>query len=467
MTVSGVLILVGFFLFAGLMITRILPALLALPLMAAWVAAVVQLPLVVYLNNILLAGAMKLSSAMAVVIFGAMFARVIMKTGISDTIIKKAAELAGDQPVPIAIILTAATAFVFLGMSGLGAVIMVGSITIPIMMSAGISPLVSCVLLLFGLQTGLLANAANYGTYIGIFGGEITASYFFPAVLISAVFTLIFIVLNVRPEGSAGKFPAVQACRQLVSAVAALPGLFFKVIFSAGAKQKNDVPSSGLLRKKGRIPAASLLAPIIPLVTVYLFKYLVGFGSAENGMVDPVAASVLGFVLASCYAILFTRPKQIANILAGSIVDGIKDIAGVLFLFMGIGMLVSVVMNPAVTAVLNPLLAVIVPHGHIAVLLFFALLAPTALYRGPLNMFGMGAGIAALLASLAILPPEVVAGGFLGVQYIQAASDPTNSHNTWIGGFANVDTALILKKTLPYTWGMCLILLLYVVFVRW
>ena len=82
-------------------------------------------------------------------------------------------------------------------------------------------------------------------------------------------------------------------------------------------------------------------------------------------------------------------------------------------------------------------------------------------------MFGMGAGIAALLASLAILPPEVVAGGFLGVQYIQAASDPTNSHNTWIGGFANVDTALILKKTLPYTWGMCLILLLYVVFVRW
>ena len=467
MTIAGILILAGFFLFAGLMIARILPTLLALPLMAAWVAAVVQLPLVVYLNNILLAGSMKLSSAMAVVIFGAMFARVIMKTGISDTIIKKAAELAGDQPIPIAIVLTAATAFVFLGMSGLGAVIMVGSITIPIMMSAGISPLVSCVLLLFGLQTGLLANATNYGTYIGIFGGTVTASYFFPAVLISTLFTLLFIALNVKPEGNRVVSSIWYMSVVLLRAFAALPKFLGNALRQGVKPRKKEMPVSALLRKKKRIPAVALLAPMIPLVTVYVFKYTVGFGKADNGMVDPVAASVLGFVLASCYAVLLTKPGQIVNVLAGAIVDGIKDIAGVVFLFMGIGMLVAVVMNPAVTAVLNPLLESIVPTGHIGVLLFFAFLAPTALYRGPLNMFGMGAGIAALLAALAILPPEVVAGAFLGVQYIQAASDPTNSHNTWIGGFANVDTAAILRKTLPYTWGMCLMMLLYVVLLRW
>ena len=104
---------------------------------------------------------------------------------------------------------------------------------------------------------------------------------------------------------------------------------------------------------------------------------------------------------------------------------------------------------------------------RMAWLLFFAVLAPTALYRGPLNMFGMGAGIAALIVSLNLLPPMVVAGIFLGVQYIQAASDPTNSHNTWIGGFAKVDTAAILKKSLPYTWVMCILMLLYVVMTRW
>ena len=464
MTGAGILILAGFFLFAGLMIARLLPTLLALPLMAAWVAVVSQLPFPVYLNQILLQGAMKLSGAMAVVIFGAMFARVIMKTGISDTIIKKAAELAGDQPVPIALVLTAATAFVFLGMSGLGAVIMVGSITLPIMTSAGIAPLKACCLLLLGLQTGLLANAANYGTYIGIFGGEVTASYYFPAAAISALVTLLFILVNVKAEKGQ---PQCSLPGLLGGFFRGLAALFAGLFQSLGKKQNVSAPSSTLLHKKPRVPAAALLAPMIPLAVVYLFKALLGFGKAENGMVDPVAASVFGFILASCYAILLTRPRQLVNVLAGSIVDGIKDVAGVLFLFMGIGMLVAVVMDPAVSQVLNPLLASILPSSPLGFMLFFALLAPTALYRGPLNMFGMGAGIATLVVSLQILPPAVAAGAFLGVQYVQGASDPTNSHNTWIGGFTGVDTAAILKKTLPYTWGMCLLMLCYVTFVRW
>jgi len=196
--VSGILIIGGFFVFAALMIMKVLPTILALPLMAAWIAFVVQMPLVVYLNNILLAGAMKLGTAMAVVIFGAMFARVIMKTGISGTIIKKAAELAGDKPRSIAIILSFATMFVFMGMSGLGAAIMVGSIVLPIMMSAGISPLLSSVIFLLAIQTGLLVNAANYGTFIGIFGGEVTMSYYVPAFAISLLVSLICILLILR-----------------------------------------------------------------------------------------------------------------------------------------------------------------------------------------------------------------------------------------------------------------------------
>lgn len=467
MTLSGILIVSGFFVFAGLMIARVLPTILALPLMAAWIALVVQLPFVVYLNNVLLQGSMKLGSAMAVVIFGAMFARVIMKTGVSHTIIKKAAELAGDKPMSLAFVMTAATAFVFLGMSGLGAVIMVGSITIPIMISADISPLVACVLLLFGLQTGLMANAANYGTYIGIFGGEVTASYYGPAFCISAVVTVLFILRNVKQPGGSEQGPSsITIFISLMKAICLLPRDILLAMVHL-LSQKRSSRFNGLVTKRERVPAAALFAPAIPLLTVFVFKWLVGFGKAEQGLVDPVAASVLGFLLASVYAILLTRPAQVINIVSGALVEGIKDIAGVLFLFMGIGMLVAVVMNPAVAAVLNPLLAVIIPSSPWAVLLFFAVLAPTALYRGPLNMFGMGVGIAVLIVSMDILPPAVVAGLFLGVQYIQAASDPTNSHNTWIGGFAKVDTTAILKKSLPYTWGMCLLMLLYVGLTQW
>jgi H+/gluconate symporter-like permease len=466
MSYAGALMLLGFFVFAVLMAARLLPTILALPLMAAWIALVAQLPLVVYLNDVLLAGSMKLGSAMAVVIFGAMFARVVMKTGISGTIIKKAAELAGDRPRSIALAMTAATTFVFLGMSGLGAVIMVGSIAIPILMSAGISPLVSCVLILLGLQTGLLANAANYGTYIGIFGGEVTASYYLPAFCISAVVTVIFIYRNVRPAAHDGGGTSFFSL--LWGLVLAVPVLLREMAASLRPQsdRKDGVRQSVLLRRRSSVPAAALLAPAIPLLTVFVFKYTLGFGKSSAGMVDPVAAAVAGFLLASLYAVVLTGPSQLIRVFSGSIIEGLRDIAGVLFLFMGIGMLVAVVMNRAVSAILLPLLTTIIPENPWALLAFFGLAAPAALYRGPLNMFGMGAGIAVLLVSLELVPPVVLAGAFLGVQYIQAASDPTNSHNTWIGGFANVDTALILKKTLPYTWAMCILMLCYVAVVR-
>ena len=156
MTVSGMLLLGGFVLFAVLMVVRLLPALLALPLMAAWIAWVAGLPFLTWANEVLLGGAMRLSSAIALVVFGSMFARVIQKTGISSAIIKKAAELAGDRPIAIGFLMLAATAFVFMGMSGLGAVLMVGSIALPIMTSSGISPLDAAVILLLGINLGLI-----------------------------------------------------------------------------------------------------------------------------------------------------------------------------------------------------------------------------------------------------------------------------------------------------------------------
>ena len=102
MTVSGILLLTGFVILAVLMITRILPTLLALPLLAAWIALVSGIPFTDWLNEILLKGSMRLSSPITLVIFGSMFANIIQKTGISDTIIKKAAELSDDQPFSIA-----------------------------------------------------------------------------------------------------------------------------------------------------------------------------------------------------------------------------------------------------------------------------------------------------------------------------------------------------------------------------
>lgn len=436
MTVHGILILLIFFIFAGLMIAKKLPTILALPLMAWAMCAAAGMPFTDFINVVVSGGSVKMASSIAVVVFGAIFARVIMKTGISSAIIKNAAELAGDRPRPIAAALTAAVAFIFLGMNGLGAVIMIGSIAIPIMTSAGIKPVTAASLLLLGMQTGLAANAANYGAFIGIFGGEVVSSFFIPAFVISAVVTALFIVVNVKTER----------------------------VRSAWAE-----PDAGAIngRNDKKVPAAALIAPMIPIVTVFIFKAVWGFGAADKGMLDAVGSSIFGFILASLYAIVMTHPGRTVNLFSGAIVEGIQDIAGVIFLFIGIGMLVSSVTSQAVAILLNPVINGLVPSGKIGVLIFFAALSPLALYRGPLNMFGMGAGVAALLMSLKILPAAALAGAFVAVQYVQAVSDPTNSQNVWTAEYSGEETTSILKATLPYTWLMCVAMLLLTIFTKW
>ena len=142
--------------------------------------------------------------------------------------------------------------------------------------------------------------------------------------------------------------------------------------------------------------------------------------------------------------------------------EGIQDVAGVLFLFIGIGMLIAASIHPASIAILQPLIGSILPSGQNGLLLFFAVFAPAALYRGPLNMYGMGAGIAAILTGLSFVPPLALCGMFIAVGYLQGLADPTNSHNTWISGYTGVDTGIILKRILPYAWVMCLLMLAYV-----
>lgn len=460
MTVSGILLLVGFVLFAALMVVRVLPTLLALPLMSAWIAFIAGVPFFDWLNEILLKGSFRLSMPIALVIFGSMFAKVIQKTGISDAIIKKAAELSGDKPIAIGVLMTAATAFIFLGMSGLGAIIMIGSIAIPIMTSAGIEPIDAVILILLGMATGFALNFAGAAAGIGIFGAEAVLRYFVPAAIISSIVTIAYIVINIpRGENSGGSM--LTLLKEFFVGVFTVPVSFIQTVGKLLTKK-----TSTLIKKKQSLPSAALIAPILPLVVIAVINFTVGLGAAKDGHVDPVAAATLGFLIASFYAALIVRPSQAINLFTGALVDGIKDVAGVLFLFMGIGMLVTATTQPTATEILNPLIKAVMPSSFYGVLIFFTLLAPAALYRGPFNMYGMGSGIATILTSLHFLPTTALYGIFNGVGYLQTVADPTNSQNTWLGGYAGVDVNAIMKKILPYAWAYCVLMMIVVAFLQ-
>ena len=461
MTLAGVTLLVGFAVFAVLMIIRVLPTILALPIMAAWISFIVGIPFFQWIYEILLKGSFRLSIPMALVIFGALFAEIIQKTGISNAVVKKSAELSDDQPIAIALLMTAATAFVFMGMTGLGAIIMIGSIAIPIMTSAGIEPIDAAILILLGMLTGSSLNFASMASSIGIFGSDAVLKYFLPNAVISLLLTVVYIYFNI-PRRQGTDSSVLIFLKDLLLGLLTIPLDLLRQ--STGIFKQR--PPSTLTKKKHTLPNAALIAPLMPLLVIAIIQLTVGLGDMKAGKIDPIAAAVLGFLLAAVYAALVTRPTQIINLFTGALLDGIRNTAGVLFLFMGIGMLVTAATHPAAVALLNPLIRAVMPSSFTGVLIFFTLLAPTALYRGPFNMYGMGSGIATILISLNILPASALYGMFAGVGYLQAIADPTNSQNSWLAGYAKVDVNAIMKKILPYAWAACVLMMLTVAYLR-
>ncbi|MCR5833668.1 MAG: transporter [Selenomonadaceae bacterium] len=456
---SVTFLFLGFVFFSLLMVARLMPTLLALPLMATWIAIVSEISFTDWLNEILLKGSLRLSAPIILVIFGAMFARVIQKTGISNEIIKNAAELSGDKPIAIAILMTGATAFVFLGMSGLGTIIMIGSIAIPIMTSAGIEPIDAAILILLGMLTGASLNFAGAATGIAIFGAEAVLQYFIPIAVVSLIITVAYIVINI-PHSKGTLSSLLVILKEFFTAIISVPISLLKTIAKVFTKQ-----NSSLIKKKQSLPTAALISPILPLIVIAVINFTVGLGS-DKGEINPVAAAVLGFLFASFYAALLTKPKQAINLFTGSLVEGIKDIAGVLFLFIGIGMLITATTQEAAIKILNPMINAVMPSSFFGVLVFFTVLAPLALYRGPFNMYGMGSGIATILTGLNFMPSSSLYGIFSGVGFIQSIADPTNSQNTWLAGYAGVDTTSILKKILPYAWAACILTMILVAIIR-
>lgn len=416
-TLQVILIFAVFIAGVVLMMTKKLPAILALPLMGILIAAVAGVPFVSadadtqsITDFVLSKGAVKLASTISVTIFGAIFAKAIQKEGISDAIIRKAAELAGDKPTAIALALTAAIAIIFTAMSGAGPVIMVSQIAIPLFLSAGIEPVVAASLILFGLNIGLLFNVSQYQLYVDTIGMDMNVILSTSAVMgvICVIVTIVYIVVNIR---SAKKSAA----------------------WAAKAPAKADVN-----------PVA-LIMPLVPIVLVFFLKW-----NAETALLISILITVL-----------ITKPKEAIQVLSSSVVEGIKDVAGVVGLMMGIGILLNGVSATQTSSLMQPIISAIVPSNPIVYVILFTILSPLALYRGPLNMYGLGSGLAKIMVAAGTLSASAVGMALRSTSVVQCVSDPTNTQNVIVADYANVDVNDILKSTLPYTMVMAFFILLY------
>ncbi len=393
-----------------LIATRKLPTIIVLPLMAVAMCLVAGVPFLTgefnIVKDVISGGVMRLSSAMTGVIFGAFFGRVLTKTGVTATIIRKAAELAGDKPLPIALVLLAAASFVFAGANGLGMVILVGSIILPIMISVGINPVTAGLVLLCANAIGsvfTIGPLAIYTSILGVTTQELVSWSWIPAIpfILICVAMIVWQMRKDKTTVKAWAMPAEQTEEK--------------------GEQKN-------------VPLVAMITPIVPILLVMIAK------------LDIVPSIIVGVII----TLLLTWSKKPAQVVTSGLVEGIQDAAGPLALMIGIGMLMKAVMATEVKAVLEPVIGNLIPTNPIVyILVFTALACLLTVYRGPMNFSGLGSGLIALFFACGMNPIMTMVT-FRIAGNVQCLCDPTNTHHVWTADYVKTDVNRYFVGTLPW-----------------
>jgi len=240
---TGIALLAVFIVVVVLIVRGQSPIIMLLLLAIVW-AAIAGIGIQDIQKEVISGGGAKYASSVIQIVFGAWFAQVLIQTGIAESVIRSAAELAGDRPVVTAMIINLVTALLFTGMFGVGAAIAIGVVAIPIMLNQGIPTRVAAPAFTMGVGAGLFVNPTLFGQFKPFFPG---IAYEMPwqqvwmiGLALYVLCAWLMIYLNLRVFG----------VRKLASV---------------------DTAATGQVPRK-RAPYYTYIVPLVPVVMVVVFK---------------------------------------------------------------------------------------------------------------------------------------------------------------------------------------------------
>ncbi|MGM0341806.1 citrate transporter [Enterococcus sp. AZ013] len=349
------------------------------------------------------------------VFFGAFFGRVLVDSGIAATLIRKVVELGGDKPRITMSLLCLVTSIIFMSMTGIGPVISIAVIVLPILMSLGIAAPVALFAFMGSIMAGIFANIVNFKQYQTIYAGfnsaaeNYTYNDYFQIGMIGMIVSLVIVLLVANISMNTKKRYAMAA----------------------------ELPREG-----GEAPMISWLAVVIPVLGVVLLEI-------------PI---ILGFMLAGIWALLFTGKlrggyKEICRQFAKLFTDGATDVAPM----VGFLMTLAMFNNSAVYAssYFSAILGDFIPQTHFVLALAFALLTPLGFFRGPLSLVGSGSAIlAVVLAVNPTMPVAFLFPLFATTTIAPQHLDITQSWIAWGLGYTKVSSREFMKKSIPTGWAI-------------
>ncbi len=427
MGITVILIILVFVVMVALMVFNKIPALIALPVMGILLAIVGGVP-IGELPAVVENGVLLLRGAYVPIIIAGIFGDVIKKTGIAENIIRRSVELAGDNTIIVALVCLAVSVVCFMGLYGTGALIMIGMIIIPIMISVGVPKVVASGILLMGCFIGYAFNAGKWAFFVELFRPAAEQE---PLISLQEVASF------------AWKFmiPAL-----IIAVAFVIFGCLKKPKLLSWSTKTTEEMKAQASKSYEKVPLISMLAPVVPVAIV------IAFGLSQV---------CLAFFIGILYAILTTQYKKkfkgSFNIVTSAAYDGFQSTALTVVLMFGVGILVVAATRPELSGPMGSIISSITPTSVIGFILMFGVIGPfLTQYRGPLSPWGLGAAIAKIMAASTLSIPVLLAA-FMAFDYIVGVSDATSSQVVWTAGAADTTPAKIQVGTLPFTWLTCLV----------
>lgn len=341
------------------------------------------------------------------IIFGSWFGRILVETGIAGTIIRNAVELGGDKPGLTCVLLNLVTALIFTTSYGPGAVVAIGVIVFPIMLSLGIPKPVA---------SGSFCMSVGCGLY------------FNQSLLNQAAGTMALGDVKFTIDGAWYAFAVVAFIVHFLSIVA--------MVMMNTKKKKHAWAASANVDSKN-VPAIAMLTPILPVLLAVVLKF---------SMIPSILASVI-FALATTGNL--KSLNKVADLVQKTFHDGVADVGLVLAFLMFLQMFCKAA--GLVKGLLAPILAPVLPSSMFMMFLLFGLFSVLAFYRGPLTIWGAGTALFVIVAEATGWPIEILYPLFyIPCCTINTNVCPTQSWNMWAIGYSQTSVKDFMKLTAPF-----------------
>ncbi|PYY33746.1 transporter [Curtobacterium sp. MCPF17_046] len=421
----GIAIIVVMAIGVALILTGKVPTAFALVLLAVAIALVSGAPFVgaenSVLSTVLQDGAIRLASTMIAILLGSWLGSLMRDTAIASTLVRKTVEFGGDRPVVVALGVLVISALCGAVTGSAPAALLAGVIGIPAMIAVGVPKVTAAGTILMGIGAGVpfeLPVWQFFSTALDLPVADVRSFMvlLFPFAAAAAV---VYVLVETRRRGSVHQW--TLASMSDADASAGAP--------AADTRSRRQ--------RLGDAPWFALLTPLVPIVLALVLQV-------------PIIPSLLAGVL---FAVLTTTPPRlIATRMLRSLYDAFQVAAPPIALFIAIGMLLAAVGLPGAVSALRPIVEAVAPTNVVLYVVVFSVLVPLCLYRGPLNIFGLGAGIAGAMTAIGFYSPMAVLGLMTSYNQVFGVADPTSTQTVWAAQYSGVTPQQVMVRVLPYVW---------------